>query len=126
MMADPSWSQGMDREADLPGHLVRFVESAAWVFAVTYAESWPHHYIVKNRVDKTLFLELVRHIRRYGYQGRFYNTPITYFDHDGNVYWTMVAPEGHPKWYPPEEETIINRCPADATYEARLRAGALP
>ena len=115
-----------DVAGDLPSELVRFVKTADWVFAVTYAKTWPHHYIVKDRVDETLFLKLVRHIRRYGYEGRFYNTPITYFDHGGNVYWTMVPPVGDPGWYPPEEETIINRCPADATYEARLRAGTLP
>lgn len=126
MTADHSGPRGIDRKAHLPAPLVSFVDSAEWIFAVTYAKTWPHHYIVKNRVDKALFLELVRHIRRYGYDGRFYKTAITYFDHDGNVYWTMVAPEGHPKWYPPEEETIINRCPAQATYEARLRAGTLP
>ncbi|TVR94904.1 MAG: hypothetical protein EA428_00025 [Spirochaetaceae bacterium] len=113
-------------DGELAAHLVEFVESAVWVFAVTYAETWPHHYIVKDREDETLFIELVRHIRRYGYEGRFYNTPITYFDHDGKVYWTMVPPVGHPAWYPPEEETIINRCPKDATYESRLRAGTLP
>jgi 5-methylcytosine-specific restriction enzyme subunit McrC len=110
----------------LPPELIHFVNTVDWVFATTYAETWPHHYIVKERVDNVRFLELVRHIRRHGYKGRFYNTPITYFDHDGNVYWTMVPPEGQPGWYPPEEETIINRCPADATYEAHLRAGTLP
>lgn len=108
-----------------PAHLVAFVDSAAWVFAVTYAKTWPHHYIVKDRVDETLFIELVCHIRRYGYEGRFYNTPITYFDYDDNVYWTMVPPVRHQEWHPPEEETIINRCPADAPYESRLRAGTL-
>jgi hypothetical protein len=123
---DRSASVDARKQGQLPSYLAEFVEAAVWVFAVTYAETWPHHYIVKDRVDNVRFLELVRHIRRHGYKSRFYNTPITYFDHDGNVYWTMVPPEGQPGWYPPEEETIINRCPANATYEARLRAGTLP
>ena len=36
------------------------------------------------------------------------------------VYWTMVPPEGNPKWYKPEKETIINRCPKENTYEERF------
>ncbi|MDA3949419.1 MAG: hypothetical protein PF508_09340 [Spirochaeta sp.] len=112
--------------AGIPQELDRFTETVDWVFAVTYAKTWPHHYIVKDLVDEKLFIELVRHIRRYGYEGRFYNTSITYFEYGGNVYWTMVPPEGDSKWYPPEEETIINRCPKDATYDARLRARTLP
>jgi 5-methylcytosine-specific restriction enzyme subunit McrC len=118
--------QVRDLVGSLTLELGRFVETAHWVFARTYADTWPHHYIVKDRVDETLFLKLVRHIRRYGYEGRFYQAPITYFEHAGYVYWTMVPPEGSPKWYPPEEETIINRCRPEQTYEARLRAGTLP
>jgi hypothetical protein len=64
-----------DVEGNLPLEQIRFVETVDWVFAVTYAKTWPHHYIVKDRVDETLFLKLVRHIRRYGYEGRFYKLP---------------------------------------------------
>jgi hypothetical protein len=42
------------------------------------------------------------------------------------VYWTMVPPQGHPKWYTHEEEDIVNRCPKESTYEYRLEHGALP
>lgn len=79
---------------------------------------WPHDYIVKNDVNVQLFNELVRHIRKYGYEGMFYQKSITYFDHEGMVYWTMGATI--------DNTTVINRCKNDATYEARLKMGTLP
>ena len=79
---------------------------------------WPHEYIVKKNVDVELFIEVVKHIRKFGYEGMFYKKAITYFDFEGMVYWTMGAPV--------EETTIINRCKSDNTYEARLKKGTLP
>jgi len=68
----------------------------------------------------------VRYIRQHGYKAAFYRREYTYFQQDGMVYWTMVPPEGDPKWYPVEKETIINRCPVENTYEYRLRNDTLP
>ena len=79
---------------------------------------WPHEYLVKERVDQVCFVEMVRHIRTYGYLGKFYQREISYFQDYGFVYWTMGAPV--------EETTIINRCLEDQTYEARLKNGTLP
>jgi hypothetical protein len=102
----------------LPPELKAFVDDVSWTFAKTYAKTWPHEYIVKERVDADLFLHLVRHIREYGYPGAFYQKPITYFDEDGKVYWTMGAPI--------EETTIVNRCTKEQSYEYRLEHGTLP
>jgi hypothetical protein len=66
---------------------------------------WPHEY-------------LVRDIRSYGYEGRFYRKPITCYEEDGLVHWTMEAPI--------DETTIINRCKREDTYEHRLKSGTLP
>ena len=98
--------------------LQAFVESTPWVFAKTYAKTWPHEYIVRDRVDKELFLELARHIREHGYQGSFYQKPITYYDHEGRVYWTMGGPV--------EETIIINRCLKEQSYEYKRDHGLLP
>ena len=95
-----------------------FVENIEWTFAKTYAATWPHHYIVKERVEEDLFIKMVKHIRRYGYEGLFYKKKLIYFEEDGYVYWTMGAPI--------EETTIINRCPKESTYEYRLKMGTLP
>ena len=101
-----------------PPHLADFVNNTEWTFAKTYAHTWPHEYIVRGRVDDSLFVQLVTHIRTHGYEGKFYRMSITYFDEGGMTYWTMGAPIG--------KTTVINRCRKEATYEARLRAGTLP
>lgn len=98
--------------------LKNFIDKAEWVFAKTYADTWPHHYIVRDKVDESLFLTMVRHIRKFGYEGRFYKKKIIYFEEDSLVYWTMGAAV--------DQTTIINRCPKENTYEYRLRAGTLP
>ena len=102
----------------LPPKLKAFVEESDWTFAKTYAQTWPHEYIVRDRVDESPFLSLARHIREHGYKGRFYRKAITYFDENGMVYWTMGAPIG--------ETTIVNRCTKERTYEYRLEHGILP
>jgi len=102
----------------LSPELKAFVDETSWTFAKTYAKTWPHEYIVRDRVDEELFLSLVRHIREHGYQGWFYRKPITYFDEDGMVYWTMGAPV--------EETIIVNRCTKEQSYEYRLEHDTLP
>lgn len=109
-----------------PHDLEIFLGSVEWTFAKTYAKTWPHYYIVKDCVDGQMFEKTVTHIREHGYAGRFYRLTITYFDQGGFVYWTMVPPAGDPEWYPVEEETIVNRCVAEGTYEYRLKHGTLP
>lgn len=109
-----------------PVEIESFLETVAWTFARTYAKTWPHNYIVKKHVDASLFEKAVVHIRQYGYQGWFYKTPITYFQQGEFVYWTMVPPAGGTSWYPAEEETVINRCPVESTYEYRRKFGLLP
>lgn len=101
-----------------PPNLRAFIDSTSWTFAKTYAATWPHEYIVRKRVDESLFVQLVDHIRTHGYEGNFYRMKITYYDEDGMTYWTMGAPI--------ETETVINRCPKENTYEVRLRNGTLP
>jgi hypothetical protein len=101
----------------LPKNLIAFIASIHWTPAKTMP-LWPHEYIVRGRVDEGLFIQLVEHIRAFGYAGWFYSKPITYFDHDGMTYWTMGAPLA--------ETVIINRCRKEETYEVRLKEGRLP
>jgi hypothetical protein len=102
---------------ELPDELRKFIDSSQWTFAKTMPE-WPHEYIVREQVDESLFVELVRHIRQYGFEGRFYERVLTYFAEDGLLYWTMGAPI--------EKTTIINRCKEEGSYENRRRDGTLP
>ena len=103
--------------AKLPTPLREFVDSEEWTFAKTMPE-WPHEYLVRDRVDRQLFEALVRHIFKHGGEGRFYHRVLIYFLEDGLLYWTMGGPV--------EEETIINRCREEDSYENRLKNGTLP
>jgi len=95
-------------------NLMEFIESVRWTYAKTMPK-YPHYYIVRDMVDEELFVRLVNQIRNYGYEGRFYSKPITYYDHDGMTYWTMSASI--------EETTIINRCRKEDTNKKRLKQG---
>jgi len=100
-----------------PQELRDFVNRETWTYAKTMPE-WPHEYIVRERVDEELFVQLVKHIRAHGYEGNFYRREITYYDEDGLTYWTMGVPV--------EETEIVNRCKKEDTYEVRLAEGRLP
>ena len=102
----------------LPKHLQDFIAVCTWTFAKSYADTWPHEYIVRKNVDEELFVQLVQHIRAHGYEDLFYEKPITYFDHDGMVYLTMGSPI--------EKTIIINRCQKGQTYRERYKNGTLP
>jgi|TARA_Y100000294_G_scaffold18996_1_gene16363 hypothetical protein len=103
---------------NLSEKLKQFIKHVNWVFAKTYATTWPHEYIVRDQVNESLFIELVEFIRANGYVGKFYKMDITYFDEDGMVYWTMGDPV--------ETTTIINRCTKEQSYEYRLAHNDLP
>lgn len=107
----------MNDSVALPEILREFIASSKWTFAKTMPE-WPHEYLVRDRGDRTLFEALIRHIRQYGFEGRFYQRVLTYFSEDVFLYWTMGEPI--------EETTIINRCKEEGSYENRLRNGTLP
>ncbi|WP_415406986.1 hypothetical protein ACLHDG_00205 [Sulfurovum sp. CS9] len=96
----------------VPANLQTFIEKSAWTFAKTYAETWPHEYIVQEQVDNELFVELANYIDTNGYADYFYKKEMIYFDFNGYAYWHM--------------ENIINRCVLADTYHQRKIDGRLP
>ena len=93
--------------------------SSGVVEAIRLLNSTPVDLVITDlKMPKVSGLDLVRHIRAYGYVGRFYDRKITYYDDCGFDYWTMGAPL--------EETTIINRCEIENSYEYRLLNGTLP
>ena len=58
----------------LPEKLNVFIEKQDWIFAKTYADTYPHEYIVQEQVDNSLFIELGNFIDAYGYESYFYKT----------------------------------------------------
>ena len=97
--------------------LTRFVCEARWTYAKTMP-AWPHEYLVRERVNGELFVCLVMHIRTNGYDGRFYQQTLRYYDENGWVYWTMGAPI--------DATTIINRCRKEQSFDYRAAHGMLP
>jgi hypothetical protein len=55
---------------NLPDSLLDFISSVPWAYAKTMP-LWPHEYIVRKNVDEGLFVRLVEHIRKNGYEGKF-------------------------------------------------------
>jgi len=96
----------------LSSYLQNFIESSSWTFAKTYADTWPHWYIVQEQVDSELFLELASHIGTNGYQEYFYSKQMTFFDYEEYTYWHM--------------DNIINRCLVSDTYHRRILDDKLP
>lgn len=92
--------------------LKQFVKDCNWIFAKTYATTWPHEYIVQEQVGNDFFLALAHHIDTFGYESHFYKTKQVYCDYGGHVYWHMG--------------NIINRCLEADTYQVRERDGRLP
>lgn len=97
---------------ELSDELIEFIGKEKWTFAKTYAATWPHEYIVQEKVDSGLFVKLAEHIDQNGYESHFYRTKQVYFDYDGNTYWHMG--------------NIINRCVEADTYHRREKDGRLP
>ena len=42
-----------------PQELQRFIKTQEWTFAKTYAQTWPHEYLDKERVDEGMFLDII-------------------------------------------------------------------
>ena len=96
-----------------------FIDTAKWIFAKTYATTWPHEYTLLRDTDlKKEFIDFAKLINTQGYSGTFYNRQMIYYRHIDMVYWTMDDNI--------EETDLINRVHISGTYESRLKNGTLP
>lgn len=69
--------------------IAAFIEANEWKFAKTMARI-PHAYCLKERcTDPDMFERFVMHIRRHGYEGKFFKKTFVYFDVGQFQYWTM-------------------------------------
>ncbi len=83
----------MDYFEELTGEeIAAFIEANEWKFAKTMARI-PHTYCLKERcTDPDMFERFVMHIRRHGYEGKFFKKTFVYFDVGQFQYWTMGSP----------------------------------
>jgi len=97
---------------NFPPDVNKFIEECTWTFSKTYASTWPHEYIVEEKIDRELYGKLAQHIDTYGQKQNFYASQMIYYAFEDKVYWHM--------------DNIINRCEKNETYEIREKEGRLP
>ena len=96
----------------LKNELKKFTDEESWTFAKTYADTWPHWYLVQEQVNNELFTELANYIDDNGYKELFYSKQMIFLDYGEHTYWHM--------------DNIINRCVLADTYHRRVVDGRLP
>jgi hypothetical protein len=99
---------------------LRFAGQAEWRFAKSIP-NWPHFYIVEeNLPDQAAFRRAKAFVRTSGYDGKFFDMDVFYFDADGWTYWAS------PLANPPESQYMLNKCKTEYSYESCVRSGSLP
>jgi hypothetical protein len=104
----------MDANKDKPTTRVeKFIDSADWVFAKTYAKTAPHEYAVREKYPclEDEFVYFVKFIREHGYTEEFWSKTYIYYDVGTYKYWTMGNPI--------DETTIINRAAVKSVGEKK-------
>ncbi|WP_051549078.1 class I SAM-dependent methyltransferase [Nocardioides sp. URHA0032] len=105
-------SEDRTTHADLDWWL-EFAASREWMFAKTYAETAPHHYIVEGRTSGVTHEHVVRAARvihTFGQPGRYYSLTKIY----------LVSPDGEYRWWTEDnhftDTTLVNRATTELFY----------
>lgn len=72
-----------------PADLVRALGAAPWRFAVTYARTAPHWYIIEHQAPD-LVRTMAEAILTHGYDGTWRGHPFRYLNVDGYKYWFLT------------------------------------
>lgn len=66
------------------------IEAEKWRFAITYANTYPHEYIVRGRCSSVSNFEaLCEYIKKNGHYEYFFNKRYTYCSIGDYTYWVM-------------------------------------
>jgi hypothetical protein len=101
--------------------LKTFIKTTKWAFAKTYAKTWPHEWVVRNKIPENVFMEFANLITSEGYDGSFYRKKQTYYSYNGNEYWIMAAGP-----WAQDKTCIINRTPTELVYMSRAKNNLYP
>lgn len=89
-----------------------FLQSAPWIYAKSYSESFPHYYTTRDRVrDDQAFESFIEFMRDNAKIKSFYSKQYLYFEDGGFEYWEM----GRPK----KAVQVINKALIDDTKKYR-------
>lgn len=101
--------------------LKRFVDKAEWKYAKTYKDSWPHEYVVRDKIPEAMYCQLCKHIQAEGKDEKFFQKTQRYLHEDGWSYWIMA--DGG---WQADRTGIVNRTPTPLYYGERMRHKLLP
>lgn len=98
--------------SDLEWWLAR-ADELEWIFAKTYAETAPHHYVVESRTPGMTHEDMVRAARvihTFGRPGKYYSLTKIY----------LVSPDGKHRWWTEDQHftdtTLVNRATTELDY----------
>jgi len=69
-----------------------WITQQEFVYAKSYAKTFPHHYTTKDRCDRQKFEEFITLIREYGKCKSFFKKQMLYLELDEYEYWEMGRP----------------------------------
>lgn len=82
----------------------KFIDGNNWIFAKTYAKTFPHEYIVYDNLSPKMKKEadwFMGYIKFMGVQKKWFRTTYTYLYFGPHKYWSMAGTK--------EYSIIINR-----------------
>lgn len=92
---------------------LEFAATREWMFAKTYTDSAPHHYVVQDRTPGVTHEDMVRAARvitTFGTPGKYYAATKIY----------LVSPDGTQRWWTEDrhftDTTLVNRAGTDRSY----------
>lgn len=73
---------------ELEAKIFSKLENNRWKFASSMPKQ-PHEYTLREWWDDDAFIKVVKDMRSVAYWGKFYQTPIKYWEYGEYKYWTM-------------------------------------
>lgn len=71
----------------------KFIENSKWVFAKSYADTFPHEYTTRDKAeDIGIFEDFIRYMRDNSKIKSFFGKAYLYCEIDGLEYWEMGRP----------------------------------
>ena len=71
-----------------------FLDNQNWIFAKSYADTFPHSYLRKTDIeDQETFVNVIKYIRKNGKVKSFYTKHYVYLEIGKYEYWDMGRPD---------------------------------
>lgn len=101
-------------------YLREYIRKAEWRYAKTYADTWPHEYLVRAGMPDKAYRELCSLVDE-GRKEYFFRKEQKYLHADGFSYWVMATPN-----WKLDAAGIVNRTYTELYFGMRTAAGLYP